>query len=44
MNDKVKIAASVSGGSVDKVEIIENAFEFSEPLSIITTNNSNTGY
>ena len=42
-NDKVKIAASVSGGSVDKVEIIENAFEFSEPLSIITTNNSN-GY
>tara|TARA_Y100000813_G_scaffold188315_1_gene162458 strand:+ start:760 stop:9762 length:9003 start_codon:yes stop_codon:yes gene_type:complete len=42
-NDNVKIAATVSGGSVDKVNIIENAFEFSEPLSIITTNNSN-GY
>ena len=42
-NDNVKIAATVKGGSVDKVDIIENAFEFSEPLSIITTNNSN-GY
>ena len=42
-NNKVKIAATVKGGSVDKVDIIENAFEFSEPLSIITTNNSN-GY
>ena len=42
-NNKVKIAATVKGGSVDKVDILENAFEFSEPLSIITTNNSN-GY
>ena len=42
-NNKVKIVATVKGGSVDKVDIIENAFEFSEPLSIITTNNSN-GY
>ena len=42
-NDKVKIAAHVEGGSVDRVEVIENAYEFKEPLSIITTNNSN-GY
>ena len=42
-NNKVRIQATVSGGAVDNVEIIENAFEFSEPLSIITTNNSN-GY
>ncbi len=42
-NDSVQISATVSGGSVDKVDIIQNAFEFSEPLSIITTNNSN-GY
>ncbi len=42
-NDKVKIAAHVVGGSVDRVEIVENAYEFNEPLSIITTKNSN-GY
>jgi len=42
-NDNVEIRATISGGSVDKVHIIKNAFEFSEPLSIITTNNSN-GY
>ena len=42
-NSNVSIEATISGGSVDKVNIIENAFEFSEPLSIITTNNSN-GY
>ena len=42
-NSNVSIEATISGGSVDKVNIIQNAFEFSEPLSIITTNNSN-GY
>ena len=42
-NSNVSIAAHVSGGSVESVEIIQNAFEFQEPLSIITTNNSN-GY
>ena len=42
-NSNVSIAAHVSGGSVESVEIIQNAFEFKEPLSIITTNNSN-GY
>ena len=42
-NSNVQIAAHVEGGSVDKVEIIKNAFEFKEPLSIITTDNSN-GY
>ncbi len=42
-NDNVKIAAHVIGGSVDSVEVIENAYEFNEPLSIITTKNSN-GY
>ena len=42
-NNNVEIRATISGGSVDKVDIIKNAFEFSEPLSIITTNNSN-GY
>jgi len=42
-NSNVKIAAHVEGGSVDRVEIIKNAFEFKEPLSIITTDNSN-GY
>ena len=42
-NSNVSIAAHVSGGAVDSVEIIQNAFEFKEPLSIITTNNSN-GY
>ena len=42
-NSNVEIAAHISGGSVDRVEIIKNAFEFKEPLSIITTNNSN-GY
>ena len=42
-NSNVKIAAHVEGGSVDRVEVIENAYEFKEPLSIITTNNSN-GY
>ena len=42
-NSNVEIAAHISGGSVDRVEIIKNAFEFREPLSIITTNNSN-GY
>ena len=42
-NSNVQIAAHISGGSVDRVEIIKNAFEFKEPLSIITTNNSN-GY
>ncbi len=42
-NNNVEIEATISGGSVDKVLILKNAFEFSEPLSIITTNNSN-GY
>ena len=42
-NSNVEIEATISGGSVDKVIILKNAFEFSEPLSIITTNNSN-GY
>ena len=42
-NSNVSIVAHVSGGSVDRVEVIQNAFEFKEPLSIITTNNSN-GY
>ena len=42
-NDNVKIAAHVAGGSVDYVEVVDNAYEFKEPLSIITTNNSN-GY
>ena len=42
-NSNVQIAAHVEGGSVSRVEIIKNAFEFKEPLSIITTNNSN-GY
>ena len=42
-NDNVQIVAHVEGGSVDRVEIVKNAFEFKEPLSIITTNNSN-GY
>ena len=42
-NSNVQIAAHVSGGSVDRVEVVQNAFEFKEPLSIITTNNSN-GY
>ena len=42
-NDKVKIGYNCKRWIVDKVDIIENAFEFSEPLSIITTNNSN-GY
>ena len=42
-NSNVQIAAHVSGGAVDRVDIIKNAFEFKEPLSIITTNNSN-GY
>ena len=42
-NSNVKIAAHIEGGSVDRVEVIQNAFEFKEPLSIITTNNSN-GY
>ena len=42
-NSNVSIAAHVSGGSIESVEIIQNAFEFKEPLSIITTNNSN-GY
>ena len=42
-NSNVQILAHLSGGSVDRVEIIKNAFEFKEPLNIITTNNSN-GY
>ena len=42
-NSNVQIAAHVVGGSVDRVEVVQNAFEFKEPLSIITTNNSN-GY
>ncbi len=42
-NDNVSIAAHVIGGSVDSVEVTQNAYEFKEPLSIITTNNSN-GY
>ena len=42
-NNNVKIAAHIEGGSVDRVDVVENAYEFKEPLSIITTNNSN-GY
>ena len=42
-NDTAKLAAHVSGGSVSRVDVVANAFEFYEPLSIITTNNSN-GY
>ncbi len=42
-NDTVKISAHVIGGSVDNVEVVHNAYEFDEPLSIITTKNSN-GY
>ena len=42
-NDTAKLAAHVSGGSVSRVDVVANAFEFYEPLNIITTNNSN-GY
>ena len=42
-NKNVKIASHVAGGAVDSVEVVQNAFEFNEPLSIITTKNSN-GY
>ena len=42
-NSTVDLQARLSGGAVDKVFILENAFEFDEPLSIIPTQNSN-GY
>ena len=34
-NSNVQIAAHVEGGSVNRVEIIKNAFEFKEPLSLL---------
>jgi len=42
-NDTVDLQARLSGGAVDKVFILQNAYEFDEPLSIISTQNSN-GY
>ena len=42
-NSTVDLQARLSGGAVDKVFVLENAFEFDEPLSIIPTQNSN-GY
>jgi hypothetical protein len=42
-NDKIDLQSRLSGGAVDKVFILQNAFEFDEPLSIIPTQNSN-GY
>ena len=42
-NDKIDLQARINGGAVDKVFVLQNAFEFDEPLSIIPTQNSN-GY
>ncbi len=42
-NDTIDLQSRLNGGAVDKVFILQNAFEFDEPLSIIPTQNSN-GY
>ena len=40
-NDTVDLQARLNGSSIDKVFVLQNAFEFDEPLSIIPVQNSN---
>ena len=42
-NSTVELSASVYGGSVNKVNVLKNSFEFDEPLTVVSVKNSN-GY